>query len=87
MLISLSSFASTPHATFSKVFFLHTSSASYIEEFLLLALLMLVFVRSFSYTPHASFGAAKAEVGDKRLYTPDAGFSKVFFLHTSYWFY
>ena len=30
---------------------------------------MLVFVRSFSYTPHASFSAAKAEVGDKRLYS------------------
>ena len=29
---------------------------------------MLIFVRSFSYTPHASFSAAKAELGDKRLY-------------------
>ena len=67
--------------------FSYTPDVSFSEEFLLLALLMLVFVRSFSYTPHASFGAAKAEVGDKRLYTPDAGFSKVFFLHTSYWFY
>ena len=30
---------------------------------------MLVLVRSFSYTPHASFSAAKAEVGDNRLYS------------------
>ena len=30
---------------------------------------MLVLVRNFSYTPHASFSAAKAEVGDKRLYS------------------
>ena len=29
---------------------------------------MLIFVRSFSYTPRASFSAAKAELGDKRLY-------------------
>ena len=26
-------------------------------------------MRSFSYTPHASFSAAKAEVGDNRLYS------------------
>ena len=29
---------------------------------------MLIFVRSFSYTPHGSFRAAKAELGDERLY-------------------
>ena len=52
MLLLVSCFSYTPHASFSEVFFIH---ASFTERGVSVTHLMLLLVRCLSYTPHASF--------------------------------